>query len=185
MSTPVRPGGTALVLIDLQVDVLAPCGDVPGVLERTARLLARARSSGVPVVHVQHSEEGLDPGTPGWQIAAPVRPVDGEPVVHKRYRDAFAGTDLTEVLAAAGADRLVVAGAQSDCCVRATLHRAAVEGYDLTPVADCHTTTGQDAAGVHLTAEQVVAHCTADIAGLRYPGRTIGVAPHDTVPLDA
>ncbi len=149
-----RPGGTALVLIDLQVDVLAPCGDVPGVLERTARLLARARSSGVPVAH-------------------------------KRYRDAFAGTDLTEVLAAAGADRLVVAGAQSDCCVRATLHRAAVEGYDLTLVADCHTTTGQDAAGVHLTAEQVVAHCTADIAGLRYPGRTIGVAPHDTVPLDA
>lgn len=183
MSALDRPGGTALLLVDLQEDVLAPCVDVPGVLARTARLLARARTAAVPVVHVQHTGGGLEPGTPGWQIAAQVRPTAGEPVVHKRFRDSFTDTDLDDVLAAAGVDRLVIAGAQSDFCVRTTTHRAAVEGYDVTLVSDCHTTTDQNPGGQHLSAAHVVAHCTANIAGLRYPGVAIGVAPHDTVAL--
>jgi nicotinamidase-related amidase len=178
-----RRGGTALLLIDLQVEVLAPCTDAEQVVTRTAHLLARARAEGVPVVHVQHTEPGLEPGTVGWPIVDPVRPAPGEPVVHKRYRDSFAGTDLAAVLADLDVDRLVVAGAQSDYCVRATVHRAAIEGYDVTLVADCHTTTGQDVGGQHLTGAQVVAHCTANVAGLRHPGVTIIVADHRAVPL--
>jgi nicotinamidase-related amidase len=183
VSTLDRRGGTALLLIDLQVDVLGPCTDADQVVARTAHLLDRARTAGVPVVHVQHSEPGLEPGTAGWPIVEAVRPAADEPVVHKRYRDSFAGTDLAAVLADLDVDRLVIAGAQSDYCVRATVHRAAIEGYDVTLVADCHTTTGQDVGGQHLTGAQLIAHCTANVAGLRAPGVTICVADHRAVPL--
>lgn len=183
MSTLDRRGGTALLLIDLQNGVLATCTDADGVLERTARLLSRARADGTPVVHVQHEDAGLRPGTADWQLAEAVRPVDGEPVVAKRYRDAFVDTALAEQLAAAGVDRLVVAGAQSDFCVRHTAQRAAIEGYDVTLVSDCHTTEDVDTGGQHLTGAQIVAHTTANFASLRYPGRTLTAEPHDTVRL--
>ncbi len=183
MSTLDRPGGTALLVIDLQDGVLATCTDVDGVLERTARLLARARANGTPVVHVQHEDPGLRPGSPDWQLAAAVRPVGDEPVVAKRYRDAFAGTGLAALLEGYGVDRLVVAGAQSDYCVRSTSLRAAAEGYDVTLVSDCHTTEDVDAEGEHLTGAQIVAHTTATFAGLRYPGQAFAAEPHDTVRL--
>ncbi|WP_448061436.1 cysteine hydrolase family protein [Cellulomonas hominis] len=183
MSTLDRPGGSALVVIDLQGDVLTACTDVEGVLARTSAPLRRAREGGTPVVHVQHQEPGLEPGTPGWQIAAPVRPLDGEPVVAKRFLDAFAATDLAGILAAAGVDRLVVAGAQSGRCVRTTAQRAAAEGYDVTLVADCHTTQDLEDAGQHLTGAQIVAHTSAYFATLGYPGKTFAAQDHTVVEL--
>jgi nicotinamidase-related amidase len=115
VSTLDRRGGTALLLIDLQVDVLGPCTDADQVVARTAHLLDRARTAGVPVVHVQHSEPGLEPGTAGWPIVEAVRPAADEPVVHKRYRDSFAGTDLAAVLADLDVDRLVIAACAPPC----------------------------------------------------------------------
>jgi len=133
---------TALLVIDLQKSVLAEQGtwDPDGVVERTAGLVDRARSSAVPVVWVQHSSDELERGSAGWQLPDALAPAPGESVVHKRYGDAFEDTDLGDVLTRSGVGHLVVAGAQTDACIRASVHGALVRGYDVTLVSDCHTT---------------------------------------------
>lgn len=176
-----RPERSAVLVIDLQVGVLPGCFDADGVLARTEALVERARDAGVPVVWVHHDPVGV--GTPDWELAAPLRRLDDEPLVRKDFRDAFAGTGLSDVLGGLGVTRLVVAGAQSDFCIRTTTQRAAVEGYDVTLVGDAHTTTDSDWDGVTITGEQIVAHTNMYFSGLEYPGRSFGVATHDTVVL--
>lgn len=174
---------TVLLVIDLQADVVAPCFDADGVVTRCAALVERARRTGTPVVWVQHHEPGLDRGTPGWALADGLARHPDEPLVHKAYRDSFAETDLRATLDGFGATRLVVVGAQSDFCVRTTTQRAAALGYDVTLVSDGHTTTDSAWDGVRVTGEQIVAHTNMYFSGLRYPGRTFGVARHDEVAL--
>lgn len=174
---------TALLVIDLQVDVINGCFDGSGVLERTNALIARARASDVPVIFIQHEEPGLERDSAAWQLAAPLAPQEGEALIFKKYRDAFVDTDLESVLTDAAISRLVVTGAQSDYCVRSTAQRAAAEGYDLVLVGDCHTTTDSSFNGVEISGEQIVAHTSQYFAGLRYPGQTSGLAMHDTVEL--
>ncbi|MDR1512516.1 MAG: isochorismatase family protein, partial [Propionibacteriaceae bacterium] len=115
---------TALLVIDLQQDVVADCWDAAGVVARSWALVQRARREGVPVFWTQHEASGLAPGAPGWEFAPPLAPEPPEPVVHKRYRDAFAQTGLGDWLSDLEVTRLVVCGARSDHCVRATTHRA-------------------------------------------------------------
>ena len=65
---------------------------------------------------------------------------EAEALVHKLYGDSFEATDLEDVLARAGVGRLVVTGAQTDACIRSTIHGAFTRGYDVTLVGDAHTT---------------------------------------------
>lgn len=174
---------TAVLVIDLQADVVHGCFDADGVVTRTAALVERAREAGTPVVWVQHHEPGLERDTPGWALADGLDRRSDEALVHKAYRDSFADTDLRGVLDALGTTRLVVAGAQSDFCVRTTTQRAAALGYDVTLVSDAHTTRDTEWDGVPITGEQIVAHTNMYFSGLRYPGSTFGVARHDEVPL--
>jgi len=167
---------TVLLVIDLQKGVLPGCADADGVVERTAMLVDRARAAGTPVVWVQHEEEDLPWESAPWQLADGLVPAAGEPLVRKEYRDAFAGTDLDEVLESFDATRLVVAGAQSDFCIRTTTQSAAVRGYDVVLVGDAHTTTDAEWEGVTITAEQIVAHTNRYFSGLRYPGQEFAVA---------
>ena len=174
---------TALLVVDLQVAVVSACHDAVGVMSRTAALVGRARHADVPVVYVQHEEEGLAHGTPGWELAAPLDPRPDEPRVRKRYRDAFAATDLQSLLEGWGVFRLLVAGAQSDFCVRTTAQRAAAAGYDVTLVSDCHTTWDQEYAGVRLSGSAIIAHTNRFFSDLRYPDQILGTATSDTVDL--
>ncbi|MEO7018255.1 MAG: cysteine hydrolase family protein [Leifsonia sp.] len=174
---------TALLVIDLQKGVVDGCFDSVGVVSRTAALVDRARASGVPVVWVQDEDEGLERGTAAWQLADGLVRADGEALIHKRYRDSFADTDLDDVLEALDVTRLVVAGAQSDFCVRTTTQSAAVRGFDVTLVSDAHTTTDTEWDGVAITGEQIVAHTNRYFSGLRYPDQRFGIARHDQVAL--
>jgi hypothetical protein len=97
-----------------------------------------------------------------------------EPVVHKRFGDAFEDTSLEDVLAGAGAGHLVVAGAQSDACIRSTIHGAVVRGYDVTLVSDAHTTEDMTAWGAP-PPEQVISHTNLYWQFSSAPGRTAGV----------
>jgi len=165
----------------MQEGVIGGLFDADGVLARTAALIERAREGGVPVVWVQ--DDRVDLGTPAWELAAPLKRLDDEPLVRKRFRDSFAGEGLPEVLRRLGATRLVIAGAQSDYCVRTTTQRAAAEGYDVVLVSDAHTTEDAEWDGVVITGEQIVAHTNLYFSGLRYPGQVIGIARHDEVRL--
>lgn len=166
---------SVLLVIDLQKGVLPGCWDADGVVARAAGLVDRARAAGTPVVWVQHEADDLPAGSDEWAFADGLDPATGEPVVHKRYRDAFADTDLDEVLEGLDAARLVVAGAQSDYCIRTTTQSAAVRGYDVTLVEDAHTTTDAEWDDVEITGRQIVAHTNRYFSGLRYPDQQFAV----------
>jgi nicotinamidase-related amidase len=174
---------TALLVIDLQVGVLEGCFDAAGVVARAGALVERARAAGVPVVWVQHADRDLPHGSSAWQLANGLAPAPDEPRVDKTYYDAFAGTPLRTLLEERGVRRLVVAGAQTDYCIRTTAQRAAAEGYSVVLASDTHTTTAAEVGSVALSGEQIVAHTNGYFAGLRYPGVEVGVAAHDAIPL--
>ena len=136
---------TALLVIDAQNDILAAAAGRDGVVANIGGLVAKARADGVPVIWIQHSDDGLPLGSAGWQLVPELPRQDGDPLVHKLYGDSFEATDLAEILAGRGVGRLVVAGAQTDACIRATIHGAFVRGYDVTLVSDAHTTDDRSA----------------------------------------
>ena len=175
MSTWENRPASALLVIDLQVGIVDGTEDRDGVLGRVAGLVERARGEGTPVVWVQHSSDELELGSPAWQIAPELQPAEGEPVVHKRYGDSFEATDLEDVLAARGVGRLVVTGAQTDACIRSTLHGAFTRGYDVTLVSDAHTTEDLSAWGAPSPAS-VIAHTNLYWGFQEAPGRTAGTA---------
>jgi nicotinamidase-related amidase len=169
-----RPA-TALLVVDVQNDVVAGAHLRDDVVANVATLVEKARAGDVPVVWVQHSDEGLERGSEGWRIVPELSRADDEPLVEKTFGDAFEDTTLETVLAGLGVGRLVVAGAQTDACIRSTLHGALVRGYDTLLVSDAHTTEDQSAWGAP-PPEQVVAHTNLYWSFQSAPGRTAGTA---------
>jgi nicotinamidase-related amidase len=171
---PERPS-TALLLIDVQNGVVAEAYQRDAVVANIAALVDRAREEGVPVVWVQHSDEHLEKGSEAWEYVPELVRPESEPLVPKNYPDSFEDTSLEEVLAEAGVGRLVVAGASTDVCIRSTLHGAFVRGYDVTLVADAHTTNDMSKWGAP-PPEQVIAHTNLYWQYHEAPGRTAAVA---------
>jgi nicotinamidase-related amidase len=138
----------------------------------------------VPVVWVQDIGEDRAHGSDAWQVVPELAPSDDEPRLDKVYGDSFEDTALEEVLSGLGVGRLVVAGAQTDACIRSTLHGAFVRGYDTTLVSDAHTTEDQTQWGAPPPG-QVIAHTNLYWQFQAAPGRTAGVAAADDVDLGA
>ncbi|MGI8433912.1 MAG: isochorismatase family protein [Nocardioidaceae bacterium] len=139
-----RPG-TALMVIDVQKGVVADAHQRDTVVANISTLVDKAREVGVPIVWVQHSDGQLEQGSDAWEYVPELTRRESEPLVHKSFGDSFEDTALEDVLARAGVGRLVVTGAQTDACIRATIHGAFARGYDVTLVADAHTTEDQSA----------------------------------------
>ena len=165
-----RPN-TALVIVDVQNGVVARAHARDAVVANIAGLVEHARRERVPVVWVQHYSEQLAKGSDVWRIVPELDPREAEPLVEKAYGDAFEDTALESVLAGLGAGRLVVAGAQTDACIRSTLHGALVRGYDVTLVGDAHTTEDMSAWGAP-PPDQVIKHTNLYWAYQTAPGRT-------------
>lgn len=173
MTTLANRPNTALLVIDVQNGVVNHAHDRDAVVTNVATLVDKARAAGVDVVWVQHSSNEMPRDTDGWQFVSELKLADGEPVVHKRYADSFEETDLEEVLAGKGIGSLVVSGAQTDECIRSTLHGAIVRGYDATLVSDAHTTEDLTEDGAP-TPDKVIAHTNLYWQYHRAPGRTAG-----------
>ena len=169
---PDRPN-TALLVIDVQKGVVASAYDRNGVIANIGTLIDRARAENVPVIWVQHSDEELQRGSESWEYVPELVRRDDEPLVHKSYGDSFEDTDLEARLAERGVGRLVVTGAQTDACIRSTLHGAIVRGYDATLVGDAHTTEDLTAYGAP-PPEQVIAHTNLYWKWQSAPGRSGG-----------
>ena len=169
-----RPG-TALLVIDVQRGVVADAHERDAVVANIGTLVDKARAAGVPVVWVQHNDENLVKGSDAWEYVPELVRDDAEPLVHKSFGDSFEDTDLEAVLAKDGVGRLVVAGAQTDACIRATIHGAFARGYDVTLVGDAHTTEDQTEWGAPPPA-QVIRHTNLYWQYESAPGRTAGVA---------
>jgi nicotinamidase-related amidase len=180
MTTLTERPNTALVVIDVQNDVMTGTHDRDGVIANIATLVEKARAADVPVVWVQHSDEGMPKGSDGWRYVAELTQDDSEPVVHKEYGDAFEGTDLEAVLGERKVGRLIVAGAQTDECIRSTLHGAVVRGYDATLVSDAHTTEDLSQWGAP-SPDKVIDHTNLYWGNHRAPGREAGTVTTGSV----
>ncbi len=164
---------TALLVVDVQNGVVAGAHARDTVVATVAGLVDRARSAHVPVVWVQHSAEDLPAGSEPWQIVPELAPDAAEPLVAKEYGDSFEDTTLERVLADLGVGRLLVAGAQTDACIRSTLHGALARGYDAVLVSDAHTTEDLSSYGAP-PPDQVIAHTNLYWSYQRAPGRMAG-----------
>jgi nicotinamidase-related amidase len=165
-----RPN-TALLVIDVQNGVVAGTHERDAVVTNVGDLVEKARQEQVPVIWVQHSSNGLAKGSDEWQIVPELSPAEAEPLVEKSYADSFEDTTLETVLSSLGVGRLVVVGAQTDECIRSTLHGAVVRGYDATLVSDAHTTEDQSEWGAP-PPDKVIAHTNLYWTYHAAPGRT-------------
>ena len=178
---PDRPN-TALLVIDVQNGVVTGAPNRDDVITNINTLIDKARAEGVPVVWVQHSDDDdLKPGSENWQYVPELVREESEPLVHKIYGDSFEDTDLEARLAERGVGRLVVTGAQTDACVRSTLHGAFVRGYDVTLVGDAHTTEDLTVYGAP-PPDKVIAHTNLYWRFQTAPGRRGGTV--DTTEVD-
>lgn len=171
---------SALLVIDLQNSVVDGAHERDAVLANVGTLVDRARREHVPVVWVQHSDENLTRGSENWQIVPELDPSESEPLIEKHYGDSFEDTTLESVLSGLGVGRLLVVGAQTDACIRSTLHGAFVRGYDTTLVGDAHTTEDLTKWGAPPPA-QVIAHTNLYWSFQSAPGRTAESVQTDDV----
>jgi nicotinamidase-related amidase len=177
-----RPN-TALLVIDVQNGVMAGTHNRDDVIANIAVLVDKARAGNVPVVWVQHSSDDLPQGSDGWRYVPELTQDESEPVVHKRYPDSFEDTDLEATLAEHKTGRLIVAGAQTDECIRSTLHGAIVRGYDATLVADAHTTEDLTEWGAP-PPDKVIDHTNLYWRNHAAPGRQAGTVSTGSVNFD-
>jgi nicotinamidase-related amidase len=180
MSTLENRPNTALLVVDVQNCVVEGAVKRDEVVANVGSLVEKARREQVPVVWVQHSDDQIARGSDGWRIVPELAPGDAEPLVEKHYGDSFEDTTLEAVLSGLGVGRLVVVGAQTDACIRSTLHGALVRGYDATLVSDAHTTEDQSAWGAP-PPDQVIAHTNLYWSYQTAPGRTAGTVETNDV----
>lgn len=144
---------SVVVMVDAQNTYTRGVMELEGVesaLDVGAELLDRARSLGVPVVHIQH-DAGV--GTPYdvtaeiGQIVDRVAPLGAEPVIVKNYPNSFVGTDLEEQLRRLGKDNLVIAGFMTHMCINSTARGAFSLGFSPTVVASATATRRLPGAG--------------------------------------
>ena len=163
---------SVLVVVDVQVDVVRHAWERARVIGNVARAVGQARAQGVPVLWVQHEDDDMPRHAAGWQWVPELVPREGDVRIFKRFPSSFEDTPLETELARLGATRIVLAGAQTNWCIRATAYGALDRGYDLTLVSDAHTTDAADLGnGRVIPAESFVDDLNLAMTWLAYPGR--------------
>ena len=172
---------TALLVIDVQNDVVDNTWRRDEKVTRIADLVSRARDSEVDVIWVQHSESGMPIGSQDWQIVPELKPAKNEKIIHKIFRSAFEETELEEVLEGLDIGHLVIMGAQTNYCVRHTIHAGFERGFNITLVEDAHTTMDETWDGVTITAEQIVAELNRECSKYQLPDSFVDVAKAESI----
>jgi nicotinamidase-related amidase len=158
---------TALLIIDVQRALCAgeyECFDIKRVIDTINELSAKARKANIPVILIQHEEEGdlLQFNSEGWQLAEGLVTSDEDLRVRKTTGDSFYQTNLRALLQKRDVDRLIICGLQTDYCVNATVHQAHTLGYDVVLAADAHSTVDNG----NMAAEDIIAEHNKDLAHL-------------------
>jgi nicotinamidase-related amidase len=167
---PTRPK-SALLVVDAQVGVLSTIWESKRVIGNLEKLVGEARSAGVTVIWVQHSDgDELKYRSQDWKLAPNFVPTTAEIVIHKKYNSSFASTDLDQRLRALGVSRIVLAGALTNWCIRSTAYAAVDRGYNLALVSDAHSTVPLKLPdGKTVPAESIVADLNAVFEWISVP----------------
>ena len=163
---------SALLVIDVQNSVVVDAYNLPSVLANINLAVDKARAAALPVIWVQHSDEGLILESKEWEIVPELSPGEGEARVRKNYPSSFEGTHLDAILADQKVGHLFVTGMQTNNCVRHTSHAAMERGYDITIVSDAHSTTGYEWQGHTVDAQAVVEEFNDNFSHIDLPGRS-------------
>lgn len=169
----------ALVVIDMQVALVEGAYLADEMLARHVALIAKARAAQVPVVYVQHDHATwaeLKRGTPGWKIHPDIAPASGDAIVEKTASDAFYETPLRSILAGKGGRTIAITGMQTEYCVDTTARAALSQGFDVTLVSDCHSTSDSD-----MSAAQIIAHHNAILPNVVHPVHRIRLSSSETI----
>lgn len=174
----VREGSKeVLLVVDVQVGVMSNVWDAPRIIKNVGTAVAKARKQGVPVIWVQHADDELVYGSPDWQLVPELVVAEGEIQIYKQFNSSFEQTPLEEMLAQLGATRIVLAGAATNWCIRATAYGALDRGYDLTLIKDAHTTeTIEFEDGTKIEAADIIRELNIAMTWLSYPSRTNSTA---------
>jgi nicotinamidase-related amidase len=174
----IREGNkVVLVVVDVQVGVVRESWETPRIVKNVALAVEKAREQGVPVIWVQHSDDELIYGSPDWQWVPELSPAEGEIRIYKHFNSSFEQTSFEETLAKLGATHIVLAGAATNWCIRATAYGALDRGYDLTLIKDAHTTESMEFVdGVIIEAENIIRELNSAMTWLNYPNRSNGTA---------
>ena len=164
---------SALMVIDVQRDVVAHALSVEQVVGNINSLISKARESDTSVIWVQHSDDFLVKESEGWQFVPELKPAPGDIRIYKTHASSFEATDLSEHLATLGTKHLVITGAQTDFCVNATSNAAVELGFDVTLVSDAHTTEDTPSS----TAAELIASKNEQFESLSRGEQKIEVLP--------
>jgi nicotinamidase-related amidase len=169
---------TAVLVIDVQQGLCEGDGkahDCDGVIARINQVTQQARAASAPVIFIQHQSAAgyLEHGTPAWQLANGLHVEPSDLKVGKTTPDSFLRTTLEAVLKECGIDHLVVCGMHTEFCVDTTTRQALARGFEVTLVADAHTSAGNAA----LTPQQVIAHHNATLTNISSFGPRVTATP--------
>ena len=164
---------SALVVIDVQNEVVAGAYDLTNVVSNIGLAVEKARAAGVPVVWIQHNDVEIIKGSQGWQIVDELQPAQNEPRIDKSFRSSFEGTSLEATLEELSVGHVYLCGMQTNICVRNTFHSALQSGYDVTVLTDAHTTTDYATADGEVPAKVLVNDLNGHLDGYELPGRKI------------
>jgi len=163
---------TALLVIDVQVGVVHDAWRRDDVVANIAQIVEHVRATLMPVIWVQHSDDWMAIGSDKWAIVPELQPLENETKIQKNYCSSFEATNLEEVLADINVGHLVICGAQTNNCVRHTIHAALERGYDITLVEDAHSTSDGDWDNGTLRAADIIDDQNRSCAGYQLPGRS-------------
>ena len=170
----------ALIVIDVQNGVVEYAWQKDATVSRIKTLVDRARESKTDVIWVQHSEDDMPIDSQYWQIVSELKPNPDEKIIHKLWRSSFEETDLEEVLQDLNVDHLIVTGAQTNYCVRHTVHAAIERGLDVTLIEDAHTTIDESWNGKPIPAELIIAELNRSCSNYELPDSRVDVASAET-----
>ena len=165
-----------LIVVDVQIGVMQAAWEAARIIKNINIAVNKARMQNVPIIWVQHSDDELIHGSPDWEWVPELSPLADEIRIDKTYNSSFEQTPLEETLASLGATHIVLAGAATNWCIRATAYGALERGYDLTLLEDAHTTdTVELNNGVTIEAVDIIRDLNMTMNWLSYPGvPTIG-----------
>jgi len=178
-----RNDSTAVLLVvDVQVGVMRRLWNSMQTIGTVSQAVERARLQGIPIVWILHTAEHLPKGSDEWQLVPELVPAEGEPILDKVYNSAFAETELESELKRLGISHILLCGAATNWCIRATAYGALDRGYDLTLIADAHTTADmEDEGGSSIPAKGIIEELNIVIEWVSYPDCRGTAAPLDKV----
>lgn len=172
MATKGHADNLALVVVDVQVGVMKEAWESARIVGNISTAVDKAREKGIPIFWVQHHEDNLSQGSDEWQLVPELQPQEGDVLIHKAYNSAFEETALEAELELREVGTVVLVGAATNWCIRATAYGALDRGYDLTVLEDAHSTGDlNNGRGVIIPAADIIAELNVTLNWSTYPNR--------------